>query len=74
MNKLLNIFDFKQKVNYNIEIMSGLTVALALIPEAIAFAFIANLSPLTASFMQPVANNAVIYFDIQRITPTSIVI
>ncbi len=50
MNKLLNIFDFKQKVNYNIEIMSGLTVALALIPEAIAFAFIANLSPLTALY------------------------
>ena len=50
MNKLLNIFDFKQKVNYKIEIMSGLTVALALIPEAIAFAFIANLSPLTALY------------------------
>ena len=50
MNKLLSIFDFKQKVNYKIEIMSGLTVALALIPEAIAFAFIANLSPLTALY------------------------
>ena len=50
MSNLLKIFDFKQKVNYKIEIMSGLTVALALIPEAIAFAFIADLSPLTALY------------------------
>ncbi len=54
MNKYLNLFDFKQKVNYKIEILSGLTVAMALIPEAVAFALIAGLSPLTglyAAFM-----------------------
>src|SRR5690554_527172 len=50
MNKLLNIFDFKQKINYRTEILSGLTVALALVPEAIAFAFIAGLSPLTGLY------------------------
>lgn len=50
----LNLFDFKQKVDYKTEILSGLTVALALVPEAVAFALIAGLSPLTglyAAFM-----------------------
>ncbi|WP_236975645.1 SulP family inorganic anion transporter [Membranihabitans maritimus] len=50
MKKYLNLFDFKQKVDYKIEILSGLTVALALIPEAIAFAFMAELSPLTGLY------------------------
>lgn len=50
MQKVLNLFDFKQKVNYKTEILSGLTVALALIPEAIAFAFMAGLSPLTGLY------------------------
>lgn len=43
---LLNLFDFKQKVDYKTEILAGLTVALALVPEAIAFAIIAHLDPL----------------------------
>lgn len=54
MKKYLNLFDFKQKVNYKTEVLSGLTVAMALIPEAVAFAIIAGLSPLTglyAAFM-----------------------
>lgn len=50
MTQYLNFFDFKQKVNYKTEILSGLTVALALVPEAIAFAFIAGLSPLTGLY------------------------
>lgn len=50
MKRILNIFDFKQKINYKTEILSGLTVSLALVPEAIAFAFIAGLSPLTALY------------------------
>ena len=50
MKKYLNLFDFSQKVNYLTEILSGLTVALALVPEAIAFAFIAGLSPLTGLY------------------------
>lgn len=51
---LYKIFDLSQKVNYKTEMLSGLTVALALIPEAVAFALIAGLSPLTglyAAFM-----------------------
>ncbi len=46
----INLFDFKQRVDYKTEILSGLTVALALIPEAVAFAFIAGLSPLTGLY------------------------
>jgi len=54
MKKYLNLFDLSQKVNYKTEVLSGLTVALALVPEAVAFALIAGLSPLTglyAAFM-----------------------
>lgn len=50
MKKYLNLFDFRQKVNYKTEVLSGLTVALALIPEAVAFALIADLSPLTGLY------------------------
>ena len=50
MNKYLNLFDFSQKVNYRTEVLSGLTVALALVPEAVAFALIAGLSPLTGLY------------------------
>lgn len=50
MKKYLNLFDFKQKIDYKIEVLSGLTVALALVPEAVAFALIAGLSPLTGLY------------------------
>lgn len=50
MKKILSIFDIKEKINYKTEILSGLTVALALVPEAIAFALIAGLSPLTGLY------------------------
>ena len=50
MAKIFNLFDFKQKVDYKTEILSGLTVALALVPEAIAFALIPGFSPLTGLY------------------------
>lgn len=50
LKKYLNLFDFRQKVDYRTEVLSGLTVALALVPEAIAFALIAGLSPLTGLY------------------------
>lgn len=50
MEKIFNLFDLSQKVDYRTEILSGLTVALALIPEAVAFALIAGLSPLTGLY------------------------
>lgn len=60
MKKYFNLFDLTQKVNYKTEILSGLTVALALVPEAIAFAIIAGLSPLTglyAAFMMGIVTS-----------------
>ena len=54
MKQYIKLFDLNQKVDYKTEILSGLTVALALVPEAVAFALIAGLSPLTglyAAFM-----------------------
>lgn len=50
MRPYIRLFDFQQKVNYRTEVLSGLTVALALIPEAVAFALIAGLSPLTGLY------------------------
>jgi hypothetical protein len=38
MFQKINLFDLSQPVNYRTEILSGLTVALALVPEAVAFA------------------------------------
>ncbi len=50
MQKLFNLFDLQTKIDYKTELLSGLTVAIALIPEAVAFAFIAGLSPLTGLY------------------------
>ena len=36
----------KKKQNLKNELLSGLTVALALIPEAIAFSFVAHVDPV----------------------------
>jgi len=36
--------------NYRLEILAGLTVALALVPEAVAFAFVAGVPPLTGLY------------------------
>ncbi|GEO05890.1 sodium-independent anion transporter [Adhaeribacter aerolatus] len=36
----------KQNINIKNDVLSGLTVALALVPEAVAFSLIANVSPL----------------------------
>ena len=35
---------------FRVEILSGLTVALALVPEAIAFAFVAGVAPLSGLY------------------------
>ncbi|MFT5143701.1 MAG: SulP family sulfate permease [Rhodothermales bacterium] len=50
MKQLLNLFDLPHKAKVTTEILSGLTVSLALVPEAIAFALIAGLSPLTGLY------------------------
>src|SRR5690606_34813845 len=50
MKYFFKLFDFSESVNYRTEILAGLTVALALVPEAVAFALIAGLSPLTGLY------------------------
>ena len=50
MKKYLKLFDFTYTFSYKTEILSGLTVALVLVPEAVAFALIAGLSPLTGLY------------------------
>ncbi|MET0464299.1 MAG: SulP family inorganic anion transporter [Chitinophagaceae bacterium] len=50
MKTYLNLFDFKQKINYKTEILAGLTVAMTMIPESLSFAILAGLSPLTGLY------------------------
>ena len=50
MQRVLNLFVPADGVNIKTEVLSGLTVALALVPEAVAFAMIAGLSPLTGLY------------------------
>jgi SulP family sulfate permease len=50
MTKLFNLFDFKQKVNYRIEVLAGLTVAMTMIPESLSFAILAGFPPLVGLY------------------------
>ncbi len=50
MKSYLHFFDFKQKVNYKIEVLAGLTVAMTMIPESLSFAILAGLPPLTGLY------------------------
>lgn len=45
----LNFFSLKE-VNLKNEVLSGVTVALALVPEAVAFSFVAGVPPLTGLY------------------------
>ncbi len=50
MKPYLNLFDFSQKVNYKTEILSGLTVAMTMIPESLSFAILAGFPPLVGLY------------------------
>jgi sulfate permease, SulP family len=50
MRKALNLFDFSQKVDYKIEILAGLTVAMTMIPESLSFAILAGFPPLVGLY------------------------
>ncbi|MCK5705954.1 MAG: SulP family inorganic anion transporter, partial [Cyclobacteriaceae bacterium] len=50
MKKYFHLFDSSQKINFKTEVLSGITVAIALVPEAVAFSLIAGLSPLTGLY------------------------
>jgi SulP family sulfate permease len=46
----LGLFDFKQKVDYKIEILAGLTVAMTMMPESLSFAILAGFPPLVGLY------------------------
>lgn len=46
----LRLFDFSQKVDYKIEILAGLTVAMTMMPESLSFAILAGLPPLSGLY------------------------
>lgn len=50
MKQIIHLYDYIKQVNYKTEVLAGITVSLALIPEAIAFALIAGLSPLVGLY------------------------
>ena len=50
MKAYLNLFDFKQKVNYKNEILAGLTVAMTMMPESLSFAILGGFPPLVGLY------------------------
>ena len=50
MKQYLNLFNFSQKVDYKIEILAGLTVAMTMIPESLSFAILAGFPPLVGLY------------------------
>lgn len=55
MKKVLNLFDFKQQVNYKTEVLAGLTVAMTMIPESLSFAILAGFPPLMGLYASFIA-------------------
>lgn len=50
MKAILNLFDFKSKIDYKVEILAGLTVAMTMMPESLSFAILAGFPPLTGLY------------------------
>ncbi|WP_017259852.1 SulP family inorganic anion transporter [Pedobacter arcticus] len=50
MKALLNLFDFKSKIDYKVEILAGITVAMTMMPESLSFAILAGFPPLTGLY------------------------
>lgn len=50
MKPYLRLFDFSQKVNFKIEILAGLTVAMTMIPESLSFAILGGFPPLAGLY------------------------
>ncbi|MCC5944536.1 MAG: SulP family inorganic anion transporter [Bernardetiaceae bacterium] len=48
--KVINIFAIDKSVDYKTEVLAGLTVALTMVPSAVAFSIMADLSPLTGLY------------------------
>ena len=50
MKRYFSLFNFNQKVDYKIEILAGLTVAMTMIPESLSFAILAGFPPLVGLY------------------------
>lgn len=50
MKAILNLFDFKRKIDYKVEILAGITVAMTMMPESLSFAILAGFPPLTGLY------------------------
>lgn len=50
MKAILNLFDFSRKIDYKVEILAGLTVAMTMMPESLSFAILAGFPPLTGLY------------------------
>ncbi|HEX7368018.1 MAG TPA: SulP family inorganic anion transporter [Pelobium sp.] len=50
MKAILNLFDFSRKIEYKVEILAGLTVAMTIMPESLSFAILAGFPPLTGLY------------------------
>lgn len=50
MKSTLQLFDFSKRIDYKIEILAGLTVAMTMIPESLSFAILAGFPPLTGLY------------------------
>jgi len=50
MAAYLNLFDFRQKIDYKSEVLAGLTVAMTMMPESLSFAILAGFPPLAGLY------------------------
>lgn len=50
MNKIVQFFNLNEKINWRIEILAGLTVAMTMIPESLSFAILAGFHPLAGLY------------------------
>ncbi|PRY10437.1 SulP family sulfate permease [Pontibacter ummariensis] len=50
MKQYLRLFSFSQKIDYKVEILAGLTVAMTMIPESLSFAILAGFPPLVGLY------------------------
>ncbi|WP_026464465.1 SulP family inorganic anion transporter [Adhaeribacter aquaticus] len=50
MKYYLHLFDFSQKINFKVEILAGLTVAMTMMPESLSFAILAGFPPLAGLY------------------------
>ncbi|HEY0900433.1 MAG TPA: SulP family inorganic anion transporter, partial [Sphingobacteriaceae bacterium] len=50
MQPLLRLFDFSKKIDYKVEVLAGLTVAMTMMPESLSFAILAGIPPLSGLY------------------------